>query len=137
MRWRIFIDAVQRNEPMRRSIKGEEMSALENIDTFVVLMLENRSFDHMLGYLSLSGSNANGLSNDLSWLQNFTNDNAGKSYPIHRLGPDVTSISDPPHDRAPIAKQINSPCTPGGCPELGGFVQSYATSAKPRAISAM
>ena len=38
------------------------MPALDNIDTFVVLMLENRSFDHMLGYLSLTGGNVNGLS---------------------------------------------------------------------------
>jgi phospholipase C len=28
---------------------------LEKIDHVVVVMLENRSFDHMLGYLSLSG----------------------------------------------------------------------------------
>jgi len=29
---------------------------LEKVDHIVVLMLENRSFDHMLGYLSLEGS---------------------------------------------------------------------------------
>ena len=28
---------------------------LEKVDHVVVLMLENRSFDHVLGYLSLSG----------------------------------------------------------------------------------
>jgi phospholipase C len=28
---------------------------LEKVDHVVVLMLENRSFDHMLGYLSLTG----------------------------------------------------------------------------------
>ena len=28
---------------------------LDKIDHVVVVMLENRSFDHMLGYLSLSG----------------------------------------------------------------------------------
>jgi phospholipase C len=107
------------------------MPALDNIDTFVVLMLENRSFDHMLGYLSLRGGDVNGLSSDPAWLNNFTNVYAGKSYPVHRLGPDVISIPDPPHDRAPIATQINTPCAPGGCPELGGFVQSYATRATP------
>jgi hypothetical protein len=29
---------------------------LEKIDHIVVLMMENRSFDHMLGYLSLDGA---------------------------------------------------------------------------------
>ncbi len=31
---------------------------LEKVDHVVVLMLENRSFDHMLGYLSLTGERA-------------------------------------------------------------------------------
>ena len=31
------------------------MANLEKVDHIVVLMLENRSFDHMLGYLSLEG----------------------------------------------------------------------------------
>ena len=30
-----------------------ERSGLERVDRIVVLMLENRSFDHMLGYLRL------------------------------------------------------------------------------------
>ena len=34
------------------------MSDLEKVDHIVVLMLENRSFDHMLGYLSLEGDPA-------------------------------------------------------------------------------
>ena len=32
-----------------------ESNGLERIEHIVVLMLENRSFDHMLGYLSLEG----------------------------------------------------------------------------------
>ena len=31
---------------------------LEKVEHIVVLMLENRSFDHMLGYLSLEGGRA-------------------------------------------------------------------------------
>lgn len=112
------------------------MTALDNIETFVVLMMENRSFDHMLGYLSLTGRNVNGLSSDAAWQNNFINTHAGQSYPIHPLGAQVTSISDPPHDRGPIATQIKTPCASGGCPELGGFVQSYATrSPAPRNLA--
>jgi phospholipase C len=32
------------------------MANLQKIDHIVVLMLENRSFDHMRGYLSLEGA---------------------------------------------------------------------------------
>ncbi len=31
------------------------MANLDKVEHIVVLMLENRSFDHMLGYLSLEG----------------------------------------------------------------------------------
>jgi phospholipase C len=41
---------------------------LEKVDHIVVLMLENRSFDHMLGYLSLEGgrSDVDGLREGLA-----------------------------------------------------------------------
>jgi phospholipase C len=37
--------------------EGERVDAanLQKVDHVVVMMLENRSFDHMLGYLSLAG----------------------------------------------------------------------------------
>ena len=37
--------------------EGDPVGAanLEKVDHIVVMMLENRSFDHMLGYLSLTG----------------------------------------------------------------------------------
>ena len=44
---------------------------LSKIKTIVVVMLENRSFDHMLGYLSLppfNQSEVDGLSNNPDWL---------------------------------------------------------------------
>jgi len=33
--------------------RGKQNAALDRVKTFVYVMLENRSFDHMLGYLSL------------------------------------------------------------------------------------
>ena len=57
------------------------MANLEKIDHIVVLMLENRSFDHMLGYLSLEGGRG-----DIDGLrEEFANDNDGRSYPVHHL----------------------------------------------------
>lgn len=48
--WRTTGGAVEANE-------GDPTGSanLEKVDHVVVVMLENRSFDHMLGYLSLSG----------------------------------------------------------------------------------
>jgi hypothetical protein len=41
--------------PFPRSLAGERQvpAGLDLIDTIVVVILENRSFDHMLGYLNL------------------------------------------------------------------------------------
>jgi phospholipase C len=111
--------------------------SLDNINTIVIVMMENRSFDHVLGYLSLDGSDVNGLSADPAWRQNFTNVYGNKSYAIHELAPSTQLIPDPPHDRAPISTQINTPCANGGCPELGGFVASYATRNPPPADLSM
>jgi phospholipase C len=37
-------------------VTGAASNGLERIEHIVVLMLENRSFDHTLGYLSLEGA---------------------------------------------------------------------------------
>src|SRR5215467_9315536 len=54
---------------------------LEKIDHVVVVMLENRSFDHMLGYLSLTGERPeiDGLRRGLA------NRHQGRDYPAHHL----------------------------------------------------
>jgi phospholipase C len=59
--------------------------ALADIDTFVVVMMENRSFDHMLGYLSLATTpsplRVEGLSSDPAWLVKFSNPLGGTTLP--------------------------------------------------------
>ncbi len=63
---------------------------LQKIDHIVVLMLENRSFDHMLGYLSLEGGR-----DDIDGLrEEFANDHDGRRYPVHHL--ETTAIPDDP-----------------------------------------
>jgi phospholipase C len=90
---------------------------LESIEHIVVLMLENRSFDHMLGYLSLEGGR-----DDIDGLRpGMANELAGTSYPIHHL--DSTFFPDerwdPDHSAAATDRQIN-----GGA--MDGVVSSYA-----------
>jgi len=87
--------------------------SLNEIQHIVVVMLENRSFDHMLGYLRLQGHPSEGLSGPHV---NF-NDFRGERYPIHPLG-DTSAVSfDPFHSASDVDKQISR--------DMGGFVESY------------
>src|ERR1700722_2499693 len=90
------------------------MANLEKIDHIVVLMLENRSFDHMLGYLSLEGGR-----DDVDGLrEEFANDHGGRRYPVRHL--ETTAIPDDPgHSAACVDLQID-----GGA--MSGFVASFA-----------
>jgi phospholipase C len=103
--------------------------ALNDIDTVVFLMMENRSFDHMLGYLSLDETAhplpVEGLRSDPSWRAARANKANGKTYPLRRLGPGQDIVEDPPHGEERIAKQIDSPPAGPGPTQMGGFVSSF------------
>ena len=96
---------------------------LAQIDHIVVMMLENRSFDHMLGYLSLSDALGGRGRTDVDGLRgpevNF-NDHAGQRYPIHHL--DRTAFDgeaeDPDHSGGSVDEQLAN----GG----QGFVDNFA-----------
>src|SRR3954463_15658900 len=61
------------------------------IDTFVVLMMENRSFDHYLGWLPGADGRQAGLS--------FT-DKAGRTHRTQRLAPDWQGCAHPDPDHS-------------------------------------
>jgi phospholipase C len=104
--------------------------ALSDIDTIVIVIMENRSFDHMLGYLSLDGAlPVEGLKKDAAWQALCGNAYAGKSYNLFRISPNTVPCSDPQHDRESIALQIDTPSV--GQPSMGGFVESYARFSDP------
>ncbi|MGO8960930.1 MAG: alkaline phosphatase family protein [Streptosporangiaceae bacterium] len=87
---------------------------LEKVDHIVVLMMENRSFDHMLGYLSLTGVRA-----DIDGLrQGLANEYAGRSYPAHHLTTTEVEV-DPDHSASAVDLQI-------GDGRMDGFVASLA-----------
>lgn len=94
---------------------------LNLIHTIVVVMMENRSFDHALGYLGLEGYPVNGLRGDAAWLTNVANPYGGYLYRPF-LYTDDRLPADPPHERSNIAQQIG---LESGY-DLKGFVQSYA-----------
>ncbi len=100
-------------------------ASLAEIQTIIVLMMENRSFDHMLGYLRLSayGGNAQveGLRDDQGWLNSVANEWQGVRY---QPGPlQEPRIPDPPHERPDIATQMGNP-SPNGTYPLDGFIAS-------------
>jgi len=99
------------------------------VKTIVILMQENRSFDHMLGYRSLPPWNrpaVDGLQADPAWQQRYGNPGAGGTYLASRLpDPSVVLPGDPVHDRPAIAVQLGTPAS--GVFPMTGFVQSCPT----------
>jgi phospholipase C len=97
-------------------------AGLDLIDTIVVVILENRSFDHMLGYLNLPDPGRiplEGLRPDPDWLLQHANSGV-EPYKFS-----AQQIDDPPHEEATIALQIGTPSTLGGPCPMNGFVESY------------
>ncbi len=101
---------------------------LANIDHIVVLTMENRSFDQMLGYLSLPPERGGMGRKDVDGLKgtefNLLNGTACPSFAFHAQ--DTIFAPDPPHDYEPVHKAIN-----GGT--MDGFVQSYKDEHGPAA----
>jgi phospholipase C len=90
---------------------------LQKIDKIVVLMMENRSFDHMLGYLRLEENrkDVEGLTAGLS------NSDGQKSYSIHHLDHTaLKSSQDPCHSGKCVADQLQN--------NNGGFVTNYVST---------
>jgi phospholipase C len=98
--------------------------ALDQIDHIVVLMMENRSYDHMLGYLTLSGRRPE-LDGLQAGMANVYRDRSGKfpqydglSFPIHELlDTRMKKSQDPPHGGSSVDKQLLR--------KNQGFVQTY------------
>ncbi len=107
------------------------LGRLHAIKHIVVLMMENRSFDHMLGYLERAGMpEVEGLAGDEVNL-----DAQGNRYPVFELGADQTAFHrpgepldkslDPCHSKACVADQLA-----GG---NGGFVRNFIAQKSPPA----
>jgi phospholipase C len=94
----------------------------QNIKHLVVLMLENRSFDHMFGFLKSNSYKIDGLNG------NETNpDSAGQPVQVSSDAKYVGDLkNDPGHDFISVNEQIfgNSQGTGAG-PYMQGFVRSY------------
>src|SRR5882757_2315594 len=99
------------------------------IKRIVVVMMENRSFDTLLGYMSrdeFGNKGVDGLKNDATWNDKIASVYNGTPYlPWHADDPFSLMPGDPPHERAPIATQLGTPAN--GVFPMNGFVTNYAT----------
>jgi phospholipase C len=106
-------------------------SILDQIDIIVIVMMENRSFDHLLGYLSLPTSDPrpkplklDGLRNDPAWLKQNANPGLPPdSFMYEQVLLHELNIIDSPHERPDVAAQLG-PIQPGGLYPMKGFVQN-------------
>jgi len=99
-----------------------DVANLAKIEHVVVLMLENRSFDHMLGYLSLNGGRP-----DIDGLRpEFANEHQGRIYPVHHLYTTTVEV-DPDHSASAVDVQIADGT-------MGGFAASLAATLVSRGI---
>lgn len=109
------------------------MIDLTQIHHVVVLSMENRSFDHMLGALALdesypSAARVDGVQNAL------INQSAGTSYSPRHLDGDLAPLAqvfdpDPPHERESVRRQIH-PKKPRR-PDMTGFVERFIKQQRP------
>src|SRR5260370_42396922 len=105
--------------------------SLDLITTIVVVMMENRSFDHMLGYLHLvkGWETVDGVKPyDANWVKRSTNTYDGKTYtPFEQTNVAGKMAGDPPHEWTDIARQMGSPDENDVFP-MNGFVENYANA---------
>jgi phospholipase C len=95
---------------------------LDNLKHIVVLMMENRSFDHMLGALKAQDPRINGLTGSESNLD--TTNEPVKVQPQAQFQSQLDP--DPDHHFPAVQKQIFFPASgPPAPPSMSGFVQSY------------
>lgn len=108
---------------------------MAGIEHIFVLMMENRSFDHMLGWSAIQGIDA--FTNARTQISGLTGSEAnsfnGQSYQVKRWADNVMPV-DPHHDFNDILCQLSGPeakYLPGGVyPAIdnSGFVASYVAS---------
>jgi phospholipase C len=107
--------------------------AFNQIQHVFVLMLENRSFDHLLGFSGISGSDAvTGLQTTVNGLSGTETNSYNGTVGTVSDPADYTMVVDPGHEFTDVLCQLSgagAKYTPGGpypAIDNSGFVASYA-----------
>ena len=95
---------------------------IDKLKHIVVLMMENRSFDHMVGALNAQNPQIDGVNGTLT-----NPDNTGASVPVEPLADFQGQLDpDPDHAFAAVDTQIfNGSTAPVRQPAMQGFINSY------------
>jgi phospholipase C len=101
------------------------------IEHIVVLMLENRSYDHMLGFVPIEGGNEPGNDEDGNPLQCPESRTVAGS-PMTRSWSDgrYASPLDPGHSHAAVMQQLGANPKAEYAPDNRGFIESYLDKAQ-------
>jgi phospholipase C len=98
------------------------------IEHLVVLMLENRSFDHMLGFMKRDNPAIDGLNGD-EW--NYPARELDANVVVSADAGDVHDLTpDPHHDFGDVTQQIFSNTAPTTPADMRGFVRNYHVASK-------
>ncbi len=111
----------------------DSLAHLNGVKHLVVVMLENRSFDQMLGFLQREGVDVDGIENAKPNL-----DSAGRSYPPFEWEPGMTAPAAPPGFED--AKILDPDHSPGGVREQlrdgnTGFVRNFESTRKAKGVT--
>jgi phospholipase C len=115
-------------------------AGLHNLEHIVVLMMENRSFDHMLGGLSLVMENAQKKYPKINGLTGSESNPDANGEPV-RVQPNAKFQGqldhDPDHHFPGVDLQIFGGARPGPgrVANMQGFIKSYATQGTSPAAS--
>jgi len=88
-------------------VAAETLAKFQGIKRFVVLMLENRSFDHLFGYLKVSNPRVMGLTGD-EFNQKDPNSSADPAVKVGRASSFVMTF-DPGHEFYDVQVQLYGP----------------------------
>lgn len=96
------------------------------VDTVVLVMMENRSFDHMLGHLSLPAHGGRADVDGIAVLQapDYANPSANGTMVFPFIMADGPLPNDVPHERDLVATQLAHSPVLGGF-AMNGFVKAY------------
>jgi len=111
----------------------EALDRLGEVKHIVVLMMENRSFDQMLGFLQSEGLDVDGIENAKAAAQQHPNlDRGNTPYPPFEWGPGQTMPPTPPGHKPKILDPCHSPsCVREQLQEHNtGFVANFEKTRK-------
>jgi phospholipase C len=150
--WTILICSLRAIVESIKSLFGRSSERRTKVEHIFVLMLENRSFDHMLGFSGLTGVDAvTGAPTSANDLTGLSFSNPDPNDPMHPAEAQpwaayaiTKAVGDPGHEFGNVVTQLAGrdakyPAPTGGYPgpvNNSGFVQDYTDdgSSAPRSI---